>query len=180
MDALADHRNFHCITGIPSFAATEFLHAEDHRRARLSLHFGGCPACVQTGYAHPVDRHDFITALQPCLVCRRIHIWLIDNDIALFRRLVDDGADSAVGLAQHELEILIVLLGNIHRVRVQVRKHCLDTGLFNAVERERVHVRTVQFLEYGVLDFDPLPQFEILRLPEDRRRSHGQCRCRNH
>jgi len=91
-------------------------------------------------YSGPVDSHDFISASQPRLVCRRIHIWLIDNDIALFGRLIDNRADTAVSLADHKLEVLIVLLRNIHSIRVQILKHRLDSDLFNPVQRQGIHI----------------------------------------
>ena len=126
-------------------------------------------------YSGPVDSHDFISASEPGLVCRRIHIWLIDNDIALFGRLIDNRADTAVSLADHKLEVLVVLLRNIHRIRIQVFQHRFDTHLFNTVQRQRIYIRLIQFFQYSILNFNPLPQFEAFRLPE--RRDEGQCKC---
>ena len=128
------------VPGLPRLAAAELFHVENDRRAWLSLHLGSGLAGIQPDDGQPVYRRDFISAFQPSLACRGVLVWFIDDNVALLRGFVDDGSDTPVGLADHELKIVIVLLRNIDGIRIERLEHRIDAGLLNSVNRKRVNV----------------------------------------
>ena len=177
MNPLPDNPDFDCITLFPSIPAEGLLYPENHCRARIALH----PGCRLVGLEPPdglsVDGHDLIPAAETRIGGRRIGIWLIDNDIALSIRLVDDRPDTSVCLADHELEVLIVLLRHIHRIWVEGLQHCIDSRTLDSVHRQGIHIRPVQFLDDGILDLGPFPEPETGRLRKGRGEcEYGECR----
>ena len=158
MDPLADHVDFHY------FPCPDFLHFEFHCRARLSFHPVGCLLGGQSVGGGAVDLQDLIAAAKSVPVGRAVLVGLVDDDVAVLLGLVDDCSDASVGLRYHQLEILIVLLRDVDRVRVEAFEHRLDAGFLDSVQREGVHVGSVQLVEYGVVDLGPLPDFEGFRL----------------
>ena len=156
---------------LKSVSRTHLLHGKNDRRARLSLH----PVTALLGLKAlgrlAVNRYDFISAHKTVLMRRRAEIWLIDDHVVLFL-LVDDGTDSSVCLRQHHLKVLVLFLRDIDSIRIQFLKHGVHAGPHDPVYRERVYIRTVQFLQYGMLYLGPLTELEAMRLRRYGQRGH--------
>ncbi len=156
MDPLSGHHDLHHVL------RTNLLYLEFYRGARFALHPVGAFLAGQPVGADPVDLHDLVSAGQSVLLGRRSLVRLVDDDVPVLLRLVDDRPDASVGLIDHHHQILVLLLRNVNRVRIQTFQHRVDARPLDPVHRQRIHVRPVEFLENGILDLSPFPELEAL------------------
>ena len=163
-DAFAGDGDVDGFTRLPGSAVAQFLHAENDLGARLAAHLVGALLGGESMGAHSVDGLDLIAADEAGLRRRRARIGLVDHDIAVLVRLVDDRADAAVGIGQHHLEILLFLFRNIDGIGVQGFQHGVHAFPLDPAHFQGVHIRTVEFLQDGIVQFHPLPQGEALGL----------------
>ena len=157
MDALTDNIDVQCIS------RADFLYLEDHSRTRLALHSVAALFCLQILGRNSIDLNDLVTALKAVFLCRRTCIRLVDDDI-FSDLLVDDRSDTSVCLGKQHLQILILLLRDVDGVGVQFLQHCVHSGAHYPVYRKGVHIGEVKLLDYRILDFAPLAEFEVLGL----------------
>ena len=148
------------------FPSVDFLYCEPDFRARFALHLVRSLLAGKTVGGFPVNRHYLITALESVFLCRGVLIWLIDNDIPILVRLVDDSSYTSVGLCDHHLQVLVVLLGDVNGVWIQGSQHGVNPGSLDPVHRKGVDIGAIKLFQDGVLDLGPLPEFETLRLRE--------------
>ena len=161
MDPLSGDRH------VDHFSAAEFLDLEDYCSPGFALHLVAGLGCFESVGRRSVDLEDFISAYESGARRRGAGVWFIDYYIAVLLRFVDYSSDSSVGLSDHHLEVFLVLFRNIDRIRVESFEHGVDAGLLHASDREAVYVSPSEFAEDGVMDLDPLAEFEIFRLSED-------------
>ena len=147
-------------------AIIDFLYLEPDFRAGFALHLVGSLLTGKTVGRLPVDLQYLITALESVFLCRRVLIWLVDNDIPILIRLIDNSSDTSVGLCDHHLQVLVVLLGDVNGVRIQGSQHGVNPGSLDPVHRKGVDIGAVKLFQDGVLDLGPLPELETLRLRE--------------
>ena len=163
-DAFPQHGHLDDIPGFPALPSTQFLHLELDRRARLAAHLLGTFRRLEPVGAEPVDGQDFIPAAQSGAGGRRVFVGLVDDDIPVQVLLVDDGADAAIGIGEHHLESLLLLLRHIDGIGVQRLEHRVHGGPLDAADLERIDIGTAEFLENGVMDFHPFAEGEVFRL----------------
>ena len=163
-DALAGDGDVDGFARLPGVSVTQFLHAEHDLGARLAAHLVGTLLAGETVRGLPVDCFDFIAAHQAGLGRRRPGIGLIDLHVAVHVGFVDDGTDASVGVGQHHPEILLLLFGDIDGIGIQGLQHGVHAFPLNAAHFQGVHIRTVEFLQDGIVQFHPLPQGEALGL----------------
>ena len=156
MDSLSCDNNVH------NFLRTHFQHLELDCRTRLALHPVRAFLTGQTVGALPVNLHNLVPAVKPVLLGRRAFVRLVDDDVPVLLGLVDDRPDASVGLVDHHHKILVLLFRNVNRVRVKAFQHRIDASPFDPVHRQRIHIRAVKLLEYGILDLGPFPELETL------------------
>ena len=162
--ALANDGNVHDVPGLPTLSAAEFLHPQHHRGAGLSAHFLAAVGTLQAVGAFPVDGLDLVPAAKARTGGRGVEIRLVDDDVSVHVRLVDDGAHTSVGAAEHHLEIFLLFFRNINGIGVQGSQHCVDGGPLDAAHFQGVHIGFVQFLENGVVNLYPFAQGEVFGL----------------
>jgi len=133
---------------------------ELHGGPGLPPHLVGALLAGQSVRGLSVDLKDFVAAADAVFLGGGVLVGFVDDHVAFLVGLVDDGSDSAVGLPNHHLEVFILLFGDVHGVGVEAAEHRVDPGPADAVQGEGVHVRTVEFLDYRILDFSPFPKFE--------------------
>ena len=138
------------------------LYLEPDGSARLALHPVGAFLTGQPMGAFPVDLHDLVAAAEAVFLRRRPLVRLVDDDVPVLLGLVDQRSYAPVGLVDHHHKVLILLLRDVDRVRVKAPQHRIDARPFDPVHWQRVHVRAVKLLEYGVLDLGPFPELETL------------------
>ena len=109
-------------------------------RSRLAFHPVAALLRLQTCRALTVYLEYAVPAHQSRAACRRARIRLIDINRTILLRLVYDCADTAVGLSDHHLEILVLLLGHIYRVRVQAFEHRVYGGALHPAYREGIDI----------------------------------------
>ena len=163
-DALARDGDLDDFAGLPGGAAAQFLHAEDHLRSGLAAHLVGTLLAREAVGGFPVDGLDLVAAAEAGLGGRRAGVGLVDLHVAVHVGLVDDRADAAVGVGQHHLEVLLLFLRDIDRIGIQRLQHGVHPLPLDAADFQGVDIGTVQFLEDGVVEFDPFAQGEALGL----------------
>ena len=119
MNPLPDNLHLNGVTGSPTIPAEGLLHPENNSGPRIALHPGCGLVRLQALHGLAVNAHNLIAAAQSGISGRRSRIRLIDNHIALSIRLIDNCAYATIGFANHKLEVLILLLRNIHGIRIE-------------------------------------------------------------
>ena len=164
-------RQMYGLTGdayIFNLSAIDLLHFEEHFGSGCAAHLLAALCARETLDAQSVNGEDLIAATQAGLVRRRVLIRLVDDYVPLQVGLVDDSAYAPVALVYHHAEVLVFLFGDIYRIWVKVGKHGVNSSPLDAVERQRIHIRAVELLEYRSLDFGPFAQFETFGLRSGR------------
>ena len=163
-DALPRDGNLDDVTRLPGGAAAQLLHAEDDRRPGLAAHLVGALLAREAVGGFPVDGLDLVAAAEAGLGGRGAGIGFVDLHVAVHVGLVDDGADAAIGVGQHHPEVFLLFLRDIHGIGIQRFQHRVHAFPLDAADFQGVDIGAVQFLEDGVVEFDPLAQGETLGL----------------
>ena len=140
----------------------ELFRPKSNCSPRLSPHF-----LTRVGTCHPVGGdtvycYDFVSADQSVLDGRGAGIRLVYDDIAVDIRFVDNSTNASIDAFNHHLEVLLLFFGDIDRIRVQALEHRIDACTLNPRQGKSVHIRAVEFLQDGILNFHPFPHIEIL------------------
>ena len=134
---------------------------ENHVRAGLSPHlFRAFPAFKAVG-GDTVYEFNLISAPKAGACRGRAFVGLVDNDVPVDVRLVDDGPDASVGTCEHHLEVFLLLFRNVHGIWIQRIQHGVHGGALNASHLQGIHVGTVKFLKDGIMDFYPFTQRKL-------------------
>ena len=149
---------------VDHIAGIYFLDFEKHLGAGSASHLLAAFGTVEPLYALAVDGHDFVAATQAGLVGRGVLVGFVDNHIPLDIRFVDNRAYTSIGFLYHHPEVLVFLFGDVCGIGIEVGEHGVHAGALYAVERKRIHIRTVEFLEYGAVNLGPLAEFEAFGL----------------
>ena len=154
----------------------DFLHEELDLGAGSAAHLVGAGLAVEAAHGLAVDGENLVAGVQTCLHGRRTGVGLVDDDVALEGGLVDDGAHSAVDLADLEPEVFLLFFGHIDGVGIEFGEHRVDGRTLDLVDRQAVHIGPAEFLHYGVVDLHPLAELEILGFsPCGERNEHRRC-----
>ena len=163
-DAFPGHGNLDGFAGLPGGASAQLFHAEQDLGARLPAHLlGGFLAGEPMG-GHAVDRFDLVAAAKARLGGRGAGIGLVDQHVPIHVALVDDGADAPVGVGEHHLEVFLLFFRDIDGVRVEGLQHGVHALPLDPSDFQGIDIGAVQFLEDGIVEFDPFAQGETLGL----------------
>ena len=160
---------------IESVSRMHLLYLEPDSSPRLPFHSVTALRSLQILCGIAIYRDYLVSADKSGLICRGAVIRLVDDHILPFL-LVYHSPDTAVGPGDHHLEIIILFLGDIDSIWVETSKHLIYPRPHYPVYRKGVHIRTVEFLQYGIMYLLPLPEPETPALGTCRRCSHGECR----
>ena len=150
-DAFARYRN---VNGL----SPQLFHTEHHLCTGLSPHAVTALLAGEAVGGNPVNSLYLISAVKPCLGSRRTGIGLVDNDVSVHVRLIDDGANTSVGVAQHHLEVFLLFLRHIDGIGIQRLQLGIDAGPLDASHLQGVHIGTVEFFQNGIFNLYPLAQ----------------------
>ena len=109
------------------------LYAQLKRRARFTAqvlaHFSCCPTfCVLA-----VDGQDDVTCPHTSLLCRTTLVGLFDGCTVLFLVLTDQGSDAGVAARCHGLQVFLIIVGEIHSIRIYLAEHPADGPTYGRV-----------------------------------------------
>ena len=134
MDALADNGY------VLYLSCAEFLYLEQELGSGSAFHTVAALLGGESYYAYAVNLHNLVAADQAGLVGRGILIGLVDCDIAVNVRLIDNRAHSSVSPAEHHLKIFILLFRDINGIRIQGLEHRVNSGALYAVYWEGIYI----------------------------------------
>ena len=132
--------------------------------------------------ADAVDFEQLVAAAQSGADGGGVGVRLIDEHIPFFFRLVDDGTDAAISLAEHHFEVFLLLFRDVDRIGIELFEHGVDAGELHPFQRKGIDIAAAEFAEDGILDLDPLAEFELLgltpggRAGQQQRRNGGEYR----
>ena len=157
-------------------ARAELLYLEDKLGSGSAFHTVAALLRGEAYDAYAVNLHNLVSADKAGLVGRGTLVRLVDGDVTVHVRLVDNRAHSTVSTVEHHLQVFVFLFRDIYGIWVQRLKHSVNSHPFNTVNGEGVNVRIIEFLEKRLLDFRPFAQIEIPGLSEcNRATQHGGC-----
>ena len=169
-NALTDYRHVH------RFSA-QLLDGENHRGTRLAAHAVAALGAGETTGGNPVNGHYLVSATDSGLGCGGTLVRLVDEHVAVHIRLVDNGTYTAIGIGEHHLEVFLLFLGDIQRVRIQGRKHGVYGRTLDATHLQGIYIGAVELLEDGVIHLHPLGHiktFGLGRCRRDRGKKEGR------
>ena len=127
------------------------------RRSRVAAQVAGDVGRGLPRHRGVVDAHDDVALAQSRLGRRRVLIRLVDDHRLAHQVVADDGSDAAVASRQHQVELLGVVGGVVHRVGVEGVEHGPQAVAHHLVGVERIDIHHVEVF------IDRVEHLQILR-----------------